>query len=328
MRKIWAGIENTTSGRQLKSPLRRTGRSFGLSKPIIEEARKQVNHFIDRAPLYPSDRYAGKGIVMTGGGMKYLPPALISLAILRKTGCVLPVELWVLPDEAVSMPRSIKRGLQTLQVEIKSLQDVYEAAQVAFRGYRCKVFSIIFSRFEEVLFLDSDNIPLEDPTLLFFTEEYKASGAIFWPDIWPETVAPDFYRILRLSPGTQVNGTHDSGQLLIRKQQCWRPLLLAAFFNLHSQLYYPLQVKKHGMGDKETFALAWLALGYPYHRVQWPVEIVTSGEPNGGIGMLQRSVAGKALFLHTTLRKFSLECLPRHILEEAAPRPWGAHHKR
>ena len=37
---------------------------------------------------------------------------------------------------------------------------------------------------EQVLMLDSDNLPLADPTYLFSEPLFKASGCLFWPDFW------------------------------------------------------------------------------------------------------------------------------------------------
>lgn len=45
---------------------------------------------------------------------------------------------------------------------------------------------MILSSYEEVLYLDSDNIPLRDPTYLFDTPLYSGAGqprAVFWPDM-------------------------------------------------------------------------------------------------------------------------------------------------
>lgn len=49
-----------------------------------------------------------------------------------------------------------------------------------------KAESILASSFEEVLYLDSDNVPLRDPEYLFKTELYSGKGkpgVVFWPDI-------------------------------------------------------------------------------------------------------------------------------------------------
>jgi len=48
--------------------------------------------------------------------------------------------------------------------------------------------------FSEVLYLDSDNIPLTDPSYLFDHEVYKRHGAVFWPD-FPVDVSHAISRI-------------------------------------------------------------------------------------------------------------------------------------
>jgi hypothetical protein len=39
--------------------------------------------------------------------------------------------------------------------------------------------------------LDADSFVLKDPSLLFDSQEYNATGAIFWQDYWANTLAPD-----------------------------------------------------------------------------------------------------------------------------------------
>ena len=38
------------------------------------------------------------------------------------------------------------------------------------------------SAFSEILYLDSDSVPLTDPTFLFDSPTYKQHGAVLWPD--------------------------------------------------------------------------------------------------------------------------------------------------
>lgn len=42
----------------------------------------------------------------------------------------------------------------------------------------------------QVLYLDADNIPVRDPSQLFASAQYNASGALFWQDYWENTLAP------------------------------------------------------------------------------------------------------------------------------------------
>ena len=53
------------------------------------------------------------------------------------------------------------------------------------------------SSFEEVLYLDSDNVPLRDPAHLFESELYSGKdkpGVVFWPDINKDHRASPFRR--------------------------------------------------------------------------------------------------------------------------------------
>ena len=51
----------------------------------------------------------------------------------------------------------------------------------------------------------------------------------------------------------------------------WKGLVLAAFFNLQSRLYYELLGNFMGKGDKETVALGLSVAGLPYHIIATPV---------------------------------------------------------
>ena len=62
--------------------------------------------------------------------------------------------------------------------------------------------------------------------------------------------------------------------MVLNKQQSWKSLLLALFFNLQGELYYPLMTDYMGLGDKETFPLAHLVLRQPYHFVDYAVGVV------------------------------------------------------
>lgn len=61
--------------------------------------------------------------------------------------------------------------------------------------------------------------------------------------------------------------------------RAWLGLLLAAFFNLESELYYELFSNFMGKGDKESFAHAMQAVKQPFATVQHPV---------GSVGEIRR----------------------------------------
>ena len=69
----------------------------------------------------------------------------------------------------------------------------------------------------QVIFLDSDNVAVADPNDLFSSEEYRATGAILWPDYWRSSAAPDLAAILGVRGLPE--GTFESGQMVFDKQR-------------------------------------------------------------------------------------------------------------
>jgi hypothetical protein len=53
------------------------------------------------------------------------------------------------------------------------------------RGFVLKAYALLHTRFTEVLFLDADNSPVLDPTILFDDPTYASTGCLFWPDALP-----------------------------------------------------------------------------------------------------------------------------------------------
>ena len=72
----------------------------------------------------------------------------------------------------------------------------------------------------QVLFLDADNIAVRNPSPLFASPGYNATGALLWPDYWERSAAPDIADILGLDPGQLPTGTFESGQMALDKRRC------------------------------------------------------------------------------------------------------------
>ncbi|GLC36605.1 hypothetical protein PLESTM_000470500 [Pleodorina starrii] len=262
----------------------------------------------------PPPMFSGRGVVMVGGGMRYLTPAWTNLHLLRRTGCILPVELWF-PVEEFPTP-AVEAALQDLGVTSRRLA----ARDLPQRGYGVKVAALLLSSFREVLFLDSDNTVLRDPTYLFESEPYTSTGALLWPDYWDRTAAPEVARILNISSAHMPVGTFESGQMVIDKARHWRGLLVAAYMNVYGTTFSELLSCYIGKGDKETFAYGLLAAGEP----MWvsPVKpgsagvVTTVCSPPGraarcreqylGNTMVQHGPEGAPLFFHANYHKWDL----------------------
>ncbi|GFR52395.1 hypothetical protein Agub_g14905 [Astrephomene gubernaculifera] len=215
--------------------------------------------------------FAGRGVVMVGGGLRYLTPAWVSLHVLRRSGCTLPVELWFPVEEFP--PAALEEQLgRELGVRCRRLA----ARDLPQRGFGVKIAALLLSSFTEVLFLDSDNAVLRDPTYLFESPQYIATGALLWPDYWVRTAAPEVSQILNISNRQLPSGTYESGQMVIDKARHWRGLLVAAYLNVYGKLFSELLTCYVGKGDKETFAYGMLAAGEEF----W-----TSPVPPGSAGV-------------------------------------------
>ncbi|KAI9002927.1 mannosyltransferase putative-domain-containing protein [Hyaloraphidium curvatum] len=156
------------------------------------------------------------------------------------------------------------------------------------RNYQLKAAAILFSSFEDVLYMDSDNFPVMDPSFLFEhasfregTVELDAAGgkrqkapvsAVFWPDYRPIDRDNAIFRTLGLPRTSRARAekSQEAGQLLISKPRSWKALNLAVYMASDSSLpmrggrpyyYYLLH------GDKDTFRFAWRATGTGYYSV-------------------------------------------------------------
>ena len=73
----------------------------------------------------------------------------------------------------------------------------------------------------QVLFLDSDNVLVQDPSSLFDSAQFAETGALLWPDYWDTSTAPDLAAVLALPPGMRLPaGSFESGQMLFDKRRC------------------------------------------------------------------------------------------------------------
>lgn len=239
-----------------------------------EKLKKAHSHFVDAVSVPNAPRLAyqpgSRGIVSTAGGA-YLPVFVTSLHMLRKTGSTLPVEIFV-ADASEYDAFICGSLLPSLNARCIVLDDILAHSPLAegLKKYQFKIFSLLFSSFEEVLFLDADAFPMHDPAHLFASEPFTSSGLITWPDFWQVTYHPSFFEVSSQElPSTFRYASTESGQLIVSKRSHAKMLLLSAYYNFYGPThYYPLLSQGHpGEGDKETFIAPSLILGLPFYAV-------------------------------------------------------------
>jgi len=252
----------------------------------------QFNDVAAREFVYPAHRFSGRGVVICGGGEKYYPCVWVCINMLRKVGCRLPIELWHFTGELSEIQMAL---IQQLKVHCVDATEIRKSNPVrTLGGWQLKPYSIIHSSFQEVLFLDADNVPIVDPTFLFETAQYAATGAIFWPDRGRLDRSRSAWLVTGVAYRNEAE--FESGQIVVDKKRCWKALQLTMHLNEWSDFFY-----RHFHGDKETFHLAWRKIDQPYSMPSRAIEEL------GGYSMAQHDFEGRRIFQH--------RCLPKWILK-------------
>lgn len=211
------------------------------------------------------------GIVTTANA-KYMPILLVSIRMLRRTGCQLPVEVFV-DDWTTYDPHVCESILPSLNAACVVLSEIYETAPKARAptSYQFKLFAILFSSFQHVLFLDTDAFPAHDPSSLFTTAPYTTHGLVLWPDLFGLTISEHYYHVAGIpyeSPAARAST--ESSIVLLNKDAHRESLLMMVYYNYFGpDFYYPLLCQgSHGAGDKETFVQAAMSVGLPWYQVK------------------------------------------------------------
>jgi hypothetical protein len=285
--------------------------AFPLAASTVEASVRagQYAHYhrlqdeaISAVPPYPSERFAGAGIVILAGGARYYTNAWVCLTMLRQVlGCQLPIQVWYLGPHEMS-PRMIEL-LQRFDVECVDATEVRRRNPTSAIGsWESKPYAILHSPFKDVIFLDADNVPLIDPATLLALPEYHTSGALFWPDLHNLGAEHPIWEICRVSYRDEPE--FETGQMVIDKERCWQALHLTLHLNEHADFYY-----RHIRGDKETFHMAWRMLGQSYsmpaHRPRWAVGSISSGDPEFADALQQHDFDGRVVFQHRTGAKWT-----------------------
>ena len=261
---------------------------------VAEVHRKLLLDALSASEPYPRERFSGRGIVTCAGGPDYFVCAWVMLNMLRKQGCSAPIECWYLgPEEMDEEMTTLLSPLGVRCIDASEVMRRYPVRQPPHRrGWQLKPYSIIHSSFEEVIFIDADNVPIVDPTSFFSSAAYQETGAVFWPDREPLPrgwldLAPEENMWDACGVSFRNEPSFETGQMLIDKRRCWDALQLTMHFNQYADFYY-----KFIWGDPETFRFAWFLRNQPYSIVPHPVI------DKDGKALFQRDFYGDVAFQH------------------------------
>lgn len=253
-------------------------------RPDEEIARKQAEwHAFIQRDLIPwkdvAGRFEGRGIVVCAGNERSARRLQVLLRMLKHFGTALPVEVHYFGDEELSASsREELAGLypRVLFADLSAPDNVYKTKHDNFYiNYNVKLAALLNSRFAEPLLIDSDNVPVSDPSALFTSDTYRSFGSVFFPDIARTRPQNPMWAITN-TPCRPDEYEVESGQLVVDKRRFWYHLQLAAFFG-HDAYY-----QEFLLGDKDCFRFAWHALRTPYGRPsRWVTSIGYVARPAG-----------------------------------------------
>lgn len=143
-----------------------------------------INEISSQLPYNPGTR----GIVTTAPKDAF-GMLTTSLWMLRKTGSSLPVEIW-LYDREQSEKEPCDVIFPSLNAKCMFMVDYLPTAMATpleIVKFTYKPLSMVFSTFEQFIFLDDDVFPTANPDSLFESEPFLSKGMILWPDFWADT---------------------------------------------------------------------------------------------------------------------------------------------
>ncbi|KAF9107543.1 hypothetical protein BGX29_006067 [Mortierella sp. GBA35] len=149
-------------------------------------------------------------------------------------------------------------------IEVVDITQLLDNDYMKLGGWSIKAFSMLASRFEEVILVDSDAYFLQDPALLFEDPGCKATGGLFFYDRtlfldwrsgpnWLHSMMPIMSSLptqIRTFKGTSTH-EQESGVVVINKKTRLNGLLAICKMNL--KYGRDLWSYKIFYGDKETF---------------------------------------------------------------------------
>ncbi|KAK4143020.1 glycosyltransferase [Dichotomopilus funicola] len=225
--------------------------------------------------------------IVTTAGVPNFGQAISLVLTARRAGSRLPIQI-VLDSTSAWVDWMCAETMPRYNAACVSLEEAWAGLGPLvpeLERFQWKVISIVASTFQNVLFLDTDCLPVRNPDPIFDpgSEPFSSTGFISWPDFWTSTASVSFYRIagdLEVPP-VPSRPTSESGVMVFDKARHADTLLLAAYYNHNGpKHYYPL-LSQHaaGEGDKETFLHAALVLDALRQRGQYqqPTEWMKPG---------------------------------------------------
>jgi len=218
--------------------------------------------------------FKGKGLVICVGD-KYFNYARSTIDNLRNIiKSEIPIEIFYNGEDDLSEDRR-KILKEYDNVYLSDLSKYFDKSILQLEKFAIKPFSVLASRFEEVILIDADTVYLRDPLKFFNDPGYLKKGTLFFEDRRFKESMFDSYKwfkkwITNPLPETKklriwnekTTDQMESSTVVIHKSKTILGLLATCKLN---ELKYRPIVKDHIYGDKETFWLGFDMARQPYY---------------------------------------------------------------
>ncbi|OUM67819.1 glycosyltransferase family 71 protein [Piromyces sp. E2] len=219
----------------------------------------------------------GRGIVMCVGNkhFNFARSAIDTLRYVIKTD--LPIEIFY--NGKNDLEESKRKTLSEFEnVYLTDISNYFDNNVINLGGWAIKPFSILASRFEEVILIDADSVFIRDPAILFEDEGYLEKGTVFFRDRtlfpgshkgskWLKSWMIDPLPETRESRYWNEKTSHEmeSSTVVINKPKTILGLLTVC--KLNEKKIRDNVVYKHVHGDKETFWIGFDMARQPYNML-------------------------------------------------------------
>jgi len=251
-----------------------------------QQAYRQTFQQLIRDTPPPYIGGSGRGVVTCAGGWRFLAGVYVMARLLRALGSTLPIEVWHCGGhEYDPCFERVTAGLDVTWVDARKYAEEHGIPVRIWKGWELKSFAVMYSRFEEVIFMDADCYPERDPEYLFDHPRYTEGTALFWPDLSSNAAGAP------LQPGQwhrwglphRNEPDFESGQMVIHRKKAWHALAVTRWMNDHSEYVYG-PGNKNLYGDKSTWHIAWRGTNTPYHccpPTRWDRVAFRQHDPDG-----------------------------------------------
>ncbi|KAJ1562943.1 hypothetical protein HK405_005522 [Cladochytrium tenue] len=164
---------------------------------------------------FPYPPLSGRAVLITAAQEDLVPLAVGSARAVRRTGSVLPIEIWAAAAADV-LANATAALLDLADISVHHLPDISES--------NAEVTAALLSQQREVVVISANNYAAADPAALFETAEYKETGTILWSN--------GFFGSIRASQKSQ-NYLAALEEAVAREVDVWRNELAQQRFRLY-----------------------------------------------------------------------------------------------